>query len=261
VYSILGLGWVLVPGWMLARLMFSPQYVHGAEDETVARVNWVRAALGLLIAAVVWVVYSNVGFWEAIFRAVAGYLLSALLVLPPFLALVAVLVLAARRRREALQRMLSGPLLSVLLMLLAGGSVVGATEVVNLEQRLRELEPRVLLPYVMLQVALLVVGGIYYMWVHGFRAIDGNPLLRPLVTPLFVWANALLNLVLEENFEQWYGVSGVPAWLALTTSFGGAILVTAMAVWEYRHVSQLMGISFRSGPPPPKPRGETIWDY
>lgn len=252
--------WLLLPGWMIGREMFRPLYVHGPENPTVATVNRVRAAAGAVLGVGIWAAYSRLPWYLASVNALTGYFFGVVLALPLCLAVIAAVVLATRppRRREALARMRSGPLASILLMFVVFG-VLACGVWGDLDRRLDFL-PKGVFAYVNAQLVLLVLGSGFYVWVHGFRAVDGNPLLRPLLIPLFAWAGAVVNLFLDRT--GLVDPSGVPVWLALATSFGGAALVTALAVWEYRRVSQVLGTGLRAGPPPlapSHPADDPVW--
>jgi hypothetical protein len=246
--ALITLGWVFLPSIMLARLLFRPRYVHGPEDPRVALANRLRAATGAAVGIGVWVAYSKLPATEALAQTLLGYLCGLALALPPYLLFVAILVVATRRHREALRRMLAGPLLSIALTLVVVAVLLGAVYG-KLHYRLSLFMPPGLASFVILQVILLTLATSYWVWMHGFRAVDGNPLLRPLVTPLFAWAGAVVNQFVD-LFEQ---PGTVPDWVTRTTSFGGAVLVTGFAVWEYRRVSRVMRITLRSGPPPLAP--------
>jgi hypothetical protein len=244
-------GWVvfLGSGVLLGRAIFRPRHVFGPEERGSARLNRIRAVLGLLVGSLIWTVYSTEPPLRAVSGSAAMWVFAAALSIPPYLLMVAVMVGASRERRLTLRRMARGPLLSMLLAVL----VVSALYLVSrpdhgfLRPDRVDSMPGMVKPffiYAGLQVMLCAFTSTYYIWVHAYRAIDGHPLLRPLVTPLLAWVGAYCALG--------FGIaeaSGVPAPVAWVSSIGGAVMVTVLAVLEYVRTSRYLGITFRTATP------------
>lgn len=244
-------GWVVFfgSGVLLGRAAFRPRYVFGPEEPGSATLNRIRAALGLLVALLVWIVFSTESPLHAVTGSVAVWLFAAALSIPPYLLVVAVMVAASRERRLTLRRMAQGPLLSMLVVLLLGSAIFLIARPGHGFLRPDRVDsmPGLVKPfyiYAGLQVMLCSFTSTYYIWVHAYRAIDGHPLLRPLVTPVLAWVGAYCTLA--------FGIaaaSGVPAPVAWATSIGGAGTVTVLAVLEYVRTSRHLGITFRAATP------------
>jgi hypothetical protein len=100
-------------------------------------------------------------------------------VVPLYLLLVAVMVLVSRDRRETWSRMWHGPVTSMLLLgVLLGGAYL-VTKAGFTPDNAGRQNPLVALVmfYFGIQLALAAFTIPYYAWVHGYRAIDGSPLL------------------------------------------------------------------------------------
>ena len=237
-------GWLLFPGAVLAYRFFRPWYLHGPEDPVVARVNRARALTGMLVAATVWLVHSEATASDVINEAFAQYVFGAAVGMPFVLAAMVVLVvLATANRRRTAYRMLIGPgprIVTVLAVVVFG--VVGWLPPFNPGSSSAVGVPVPIAPYVNLQVALFLVTATVLVWLHAYGAIDGHPLLRPMITPAFAWCGAGINLFGDAD--------GVPLWIRLLVTVGGAAIITALAVWEFRRVRQSMNLSLRAGPPP-----------
>lgn len=241
--------WVYLafPGFMLARAIFKPRYVHGPEEPAVAMMNRLRAVVSLVTGLVLWAVYGSLGPVDAFTHMIVMFTFCGAVVVPLYLLLVAVMVLVSRDRRAAWSRMWHGPVTSIVLLGVLMGGAYLVTKAGFTPDNAREQNPLVTLVmfYLGIQLALAAFTIPYYAWVHGYRAIDGSPLLRPLVMPLFAWT----AVVVDRLFGDWQD-TGVPDTLALVTSVSGAVVVTLLAVVEYRMAARYHGIGFRSPPPP-----------
>lgn len=236
-------------GILLGRALFRPRYVFGPEEPGSARLNRIRAVLGLVVGLVVWTVYSTETPLRAISGSAAVWVFAAVLSIPLYLLVIAVMVVASRERRLTLTRMARGPLLSMLLFLLLGTAIYLLTRPGHGFLRPDRVDsmPALVKPfyiYAGLQAMLYAFTSTYYIWVHAYRAIDGHPLLRPLVTPLFAWVGGFCAV--QFGIAQ---ASGVPAPLAWASSIGGAVIVTVLAVLEYVRTGRHLGITFRTATP------------
>jgi hypothetical protein len=240
--------YLVFPGFMLARGAFAPRGVFGPEPPDVAALNRIRAVVGLLTALGIWAVYGSRGPMEAVVNTVVLYVVAAVLVVPLYLLIMIVMVLASRDRRAQWSTMLRGPLVSMVALPLLLGAFYLVTKLGFTPDAAKRQNPLVALVmfYFGIQLALCAFAIPYYAWVHGYRAVDGNPLLRPLVTPVLAWTGVALGQLFGDFFTD----AGVPGPLAVATSIGGAVVMTLLAVWEYRSVAHHYGITFRSGPPP-----------
>jgi hypothetical protein len=247
--SVLAFGWIPMPK-RVAERFFVPDYRLVGRDVTLERVRAVRSWLGLGVLVWIAITYGGTG------NAAQGWMVSfAASVLVAIIACpIAVGIMIALTRPESraeTRRSLMLPLRSLGLFVLVSAATLGGLSALAYGSKgvTGKGDP--------LSIALTAVGLGVVWWVlrfwflavraipqHLFRAVDGHPLLPPVIAPWLAWTGALIDLGDD-------GAKGsLPTSVRLIGSLGGPVTITVMSLWEARRVRSRYGVTFRGGPHP-----------
>jgi hypothetical protein len=239
--------------WETAALLFRPRRRLAPEDPVIRRLGQIRAVGGLALIAFIalWFgSYSELGLENYL----EGLALTSVLAIPSALLLMALLVrLTEPTRRRAALRQMRWPTLSVgafalvmtaLLLFNAGGAAYVGNWLTARGIRI--------------PLDGLVYGGIFGLWLlvfcfrsaylvtrHWFNAVDGHPLLEPLMANWMAWLGVVVTVLTQET-----GEGAVPPVIAIGMPVGAALVTTALAVAETWQLARRYGISLRGGPWP-----------
>jgi hypothetical protein len=217
---------------------------------TLERVRAVRSWLGL--GVLVWIAVTYGGTGDAAQGWMVGFVASVLVAIIACPIAVAVMVAVTRSEvRAETRRSLMLPLRSLgLFVLVSAGTLGGLSAFAYGYNRLGD--QGTVWVVVLTAVALGVIWWVLRFWFiavraipqHLFRAVDGHPLLPPVIAPWLAWCGALVDLGDDG------GKGALPTSVRLVGTLGGPITITVLALWEVRRVRGRYGVTFRGGPQP-----------
>lgn len=241
------------------QLLFAPR--HAPDDRGMAWISVARAVAAIAVLAVLashrnvnsLVIAGSQPLVTAVRTVYAGPVIVALVVLG------AVLLARQDRRRDTVKAALSGPVLTIILAIVVMLLVVldnryGLGRVqhwpepaaltshasASLVGRYAE---RLALELVYVWLGVYVVCALYYMNCNMFNAADVHPRLVPISAVAFVWALVFYDSspTLQRVIPQLH--MGVPVPLSSDSlraelAVGGALTVTALAIWELIRIHQ-----------------------
>ncbi|GCD97814.1 hypothetical protein [Embleya hyalina] len=224
--------------WGIIGEYFTPEHRIAPPDPFMERMQLLRSWVS--VGIVLWMCYQY-GFDYDEFKSEAtGNLtigVGTALLMVPLIGLVLILV-ADPAARPDVRRDMAAPLGRVVAFVVIGAVSIRGMSYADAHETVLSLF--VVTPLALMATVVFICAA-WYSTRHLFNAVDGHLLMPSLVGPWVPWAIACANI----------GDSGdnVPAGVGLTVSFGGAVLVTVLAVWEHLRVRELYGISLRHPDP------------
>jgi hypothetical protein len=233
--------------FMFALYLFTPEYKLGRPEPVVERAHRWRTVLAVLIGVgttVPYFVYGRDKTSDVLVEPLAEAIITGMLLVPLFLVACVVLIVAGGRRwRADTFRQLLRPLSRVGAFVLTLVTFALFSDYVVGRDKLGAATAPAVLGLLWLLVFFLTSA--FLVVRHLFNAVDGHPLLAPLYATLVAWWTIVQKLIYHAHSDR-------PLWLDLLLAFGGALVVTALSVWEVRRLAR-RGFTIRSGPYPPVP--------
>ena len=253
----------LVPGG-LAWLVFRPRNRFVRLARWLGVLGWLRTVIGFLIVVTVAFAVRDQKqervLQDGVLKTLVAAGLAALSVLLVMAVFMRVTHPAAKGLTRRAMRRPVGTLAAYVLLLVAfavGMYVSTVTGGTWYEWQIGPLAARVLgwtgtwVTVNWVVATLLVVR-------HAFNAVDGHPLMAPVLASWLAWLMGLLNLVVD-------GRDGLSTSAFVLINLGGPVTVTLLAAVEALWLRRTYGVTWRSGPVPsrwpvpPRPQPVARW--
>jgi hypothetical protein len=234
---------------MFAWLVLRPRDRFVRPSKALSAAGWTRTVIGMIIVIGVAVSIQDKDQAELTNEAVVKAEIAAALAIPSILLLMGLLIrLVPRPHRAATRRAMLRPLAALGAFALLATAFFARLSIAPMwGPTMDQLGWGRGGPPAGFALALtgfwLVVNfvvGIVLVGRHWFNAVDGHPLLAPLIGAWMTWLTAVTGLLID-------GADGLSGRTLLLINLGGPVTVTLLSIAEILWLRR-QGITFRSGP-------------